>query len=209
MDLSLFAAACQVETTSRFGLNNYGRSLIAMAAPVRQPASSPFTACGGVTSSESDPGELASETAITIIDAQPTMESVIHSERQSLEGKIARRTFDPVLANSDMLDAIRTAPTEVNPADHGLTLPPSSNNNNINNHDPLSTPRPCGDTTTMQVVTVNTSSSLLRWGWDGLSLDCFPNEILTEILGFLDVNDLLSASRVSGRTDTLVCVTSE
>lgn len=39
-------------------------------------------------------------------------------------------------------------------------------------------------------------SILLRWGWDSLSLDGLPNEILTHILTFLDVSDLLSTSRV-------------
>lgn len=45
-------------------------------------------------------------------------------------------------------------------------------------------------------VMVTRGSTLLRWGWDFLSLDGLPNEILTHILTFLDVSDLLAISRV-------------
>ncbi|KAI3324350.1 hypothetical protein HD806DRAFT_66040 [Xylariaceae sp. AK1471] len=168
-----------------------------MAASVHEPASSPFTGCGDVTSSESDRGELASETAIAAIDAQPTTKSVVHArERSELENLgSAQRAFDPILV--DVVN-VRAAPDGVNPADLGFTLP--SDNNNNNNRVP--TPQLSGENT-MQTVTVNISSSLLRWGWDGLNLDRFPNEILMQILGFLDVSDLLATSRINHHFRTL------
>ncbi|KAI0104555.1 hypothetical protein F4814DRAFT_92547 [Daldinia grandis] len=46
-------------------------------------------------------------------------------------------------------------------------------------------------------VMVTRRSTLLRWGWDFLSLDGLPNEILTHILTFLDVSDLLAISRIN------------
>ncbi|KAI0378954.1 hypothetical protein F5Y04DRAFT_137367 [Hypomontagnella monticulosa] len=52
-------------------------------------------------------------------------------------------------------------------------------------------------------VTVTRSSFLLRLGWDSLSLDGLPNEILTHILTFLDVSDLLATSRINHHFRTL------
>ncbi|KAI0176568.1 hypothetical protein GGR52DRAFT_571527 [Hypoxylon sp. FL1284] len=46
-------------------------------------------------------------------------------------------------------------------------------------------------------------SAFSRWGWDALSLDRLPNEILTHILTFLDVSDLLATSRVNHHFRTL------
>ncbi|KAH9907166.1 hypothetical protein F4778DRAFT_777608 [Xylariomycetidae sp. FL2044] len=42
-----------------------------------------------------------------------------------------------------------------------------------------------------------------RWGWDMSNLDQLPNELLTHILGFLDVNDLLATSRINHHFRTL------
>ncbi|KAI2780415.1 hypothetical protein F4815DRAFT_149513 [Daldinia loculata] len=52
-------------------------------------------------------------------------------------------------------------------------------------------------------VMVTRGSTLLRWGWDFLSLDGLPNEILTHILTFLDVSDLLAISRINHHFRTL------
>ncbi|KAL7622151.1 hypothetical protein AAE478_007653 [Parahypoxylon ruwenzoriense] len=55
-----------------------------------------------------------------------------------------------------------------------------------------------------RVVDIMTKgSTLLRWGWDSLCLDGLPNEILTHILTFLDVSDLLSTSRINHHFRTL------
>ncbi|OTB12134.1 hypothetical protein K445DRAFT_202205 [Daldinia sp. EC12] len=52
-------------------------------------------------------------------------------------------------------------------------------------------------------VMVTRASTLLRWGWDFLTFDGLPNEILTHILSFLDVNDLLAMSRINHHFRTL------
>ncbi|KAJ2971763.1 hypothetical protein NUW58_g9325 [Xylaria curta] len=52
-----------------------------------------------------------------------------------------------------------------------------------------------GGANMLQAVIVDNSLSLLCRGWDGLSLDSLPNEILMQILGLLDVSDLLTTSR--------------
>jgi hypothetical protein len=169
---------------------------MAMAASVRQPTPSPFTGCGNCTSSKSDRGELASETVMATIDAQPTTERVVraHEKTEPERPESATRTVDPISAG---MVNVRAAPAEVNPADLGFTSLSDDNN------DRVSTPQSSGGNTT-QSVTVNTPPSPLRCGWDGLSLDRFPNEILMQILGFLDVSDLLATSRVSRRAYTCV-----
>lgn len=53
--------------------------------------------------------------------------------------------------------------------------------------------------TSIIVGTTGRKSPLSFWGGGASPLDCMPNEILTHILGFLDVSDLLATSRVSCR----------
>lgn len=52
-------------------------------------------------------------------------------------------------------------------------------------------------------VMVTRPSALSLWGWDSLSLDGLPNEILMHILTFLDVSDLLATSRINHHFRTL------
>ncbi|KAI3333785.1 hypothetical protein F4824DRAFT_234099 [Ustulina deusta] len=164
-----------------------------MAALARHPASTPLARCGNVTSPESDRGELAPETATTAIDAQPAVTSVAHAHETSQSQSLGTPHG---LSRSILVDAVdaRAASTGVNPADLGLASP--SDNNRV------PTPQPSGENT-LQAIIGDTSLSLLRRGWDGISLDCLPNEILMQILGFLDVSDLLSTSRINHHFRTL------
>ncbi|TGJ86385.1 hypothetical protein E0Z10_g2382 [Xylaria hypoxylon] len=166
-----------------------------MAALARQHASTPLAGCGNVTSPGSDRGELAPETATTAIDAQPTMTTVAHahetSRLQSLgspHGIAPSIPADPVDAR-----AASTASTEAYTADLGFASPSVGR---------VPTPQPSGENA-LQVITVDTSLSLSRWGWDGLSLDRLPNEVLMQILGCLDVGDLLTTSRINHHFRTL------
>lgn len=155
-----------------------------MAVSASQPPSPLFLGCGSPVSPESDLGELASEPAITSIDAQSTVMDVVHArdtpELQSLE--TPHGFSQPIL--SDMVNS-RAVSAEVN---HGSASPLHSAR--------VPTPQLSREGT-LQTLTVDTPLSLLRWGWDGLSLDRLPNEVLMQILGCLDVSDLLTTSRVS------------
>ncbi|KAI1420334.1 hypothetical protein F5Y12DRAFT_136128 [Xylaria sp. FL1777] len=164
-----------------------------MAALTRHPASTPLAGCGNVTSPEGDRGELAVETVTTAIDAQPAMTSVarVHEEPQ-VQSLGTLHNVSPSI-QVDTVNA-RAASAEVNLADLGFASP--SDNNRV------PTPQPGGENT-LPTTTVDTSSSLLRWGWEGISLDCLPNEILMQILGFLDVSDLLTTSRINHHFRTL------
>jgi len=170
----------------------------------------PLSRCGDVTSSEGDRGKLASETAVTTIDAQPATKSVVHAQDESELVSLDNLDTAPKSASPNLVTVVEDGAVlaELPAADLGLTLASDSNsnnsnkNNNNNNHDQVSTAQSTGGEDIMQAVGVDTpsSASSLRchWGWDVLSLDRFPNEILMQILGFLDVSDLLATSRVSG-----------
>ncbi|RYC57097.1 hypothetical protein CHU98_g9112, partial [Xylaria longipes] len=160
-----------------------------MATSVPLLASLPVTGYGNVTLPEGDRGELASETAIAVIDAQPTASVAPAHKMSGLRGpETPHSTFRAILSGSANLGA---ASTEIN-----LEFASSLDD------DPVPTPQPNGENTS-QVVTVDSSLSLLRWGWDAPSLDCLPNEILMQILGFLDVSDLLTTSRINHHFRTL------
>ncbi|KAI1356016.1 hypothetical protein F5Y01DRAFT_114562 [Xylaria sp. FL0043] len=165
-----------------------------MAAWDRRPASTPLAGCGNITSPEADRGELAPETATAAIDAQPTMTRVapVH-ETYRLQ---IPRTTPPSCSSWILVDAVnaRAASAEVNPADLGSASPLDSKR--------VPAPQLSGEDT-LPTTAVATSLSRLRWGWDGISLDCLPNEILLQILGFLDVSDLLTTSRINHHFRTL------
>ncbi|KAI1742976.1 hypothetical protein F4680DRAFT_388692 [Xylaria scruposa] len=160
-----------------------------MATSLPLPASLPVTRCGNVTSPEVDRGELASETAIAAIDAQPTMSVTRAHERSDLHSpETPQSTSRSVLTDTANL---RAASAEINlelastPDDDGGPIPQQSGEN------------------TSQAVTVDSSLPLSRWGWDTPSLVYLPNEILMQILSFLDVSDLLATSRINHHFRTL------
>ncbi|KAF2971558.1 hypothetical protein GQX73_g1965 [Xylaria multiplex] len=165
-----------------------------MAALARQPASTPLAECGDVTSPESDRGELALETATTPIDAQPTMSTAAHVHEASQLRSLGSPSYNITHSISVGTGSARAASPEAKTADLGFSSP--------SNDSRVPTPQASGETT-LPVITFDTSLSLLRRGWDGLSLDCLPNEILMQILGFLDVGDLLTTSRVNHHFRTL------
>lgn len=158
-----------------------------MALPVNQSTSLPFAGCGNVASPPgSGRDELAAETAIVTGD-QSTMTSLVHileaSELQSQE--TPRNVFQPALADAINLRA----------ATSDVTFGVASSLNDSS----LPIPQP-NRANALQSVGAGASLSLLRRRWNLTSLDCLPNEILMQILGFLDVNDILTTSRVSHQT---------
>ncbi|KAI0405077.1 hypothetical protein F4802DRAFT_196641 [Xylaria palmicola] len=164
-----------------------------MAAFVPRPASPPLTGCGRATSPGRDDdgrGELASEPAVTAIDAQPTTAGIARTHQMSeLRGlDTAHGIAQPVLVDMATLGAAS--------ADGNLGSVPAPDD------DRVPTPQLSGEDT-LRAVTVDTSLSLSRWGRDGLSLDRLPNEILMQILSLLDVSDLLTTSRINHHFRTL------
>ncbi|KAI1116550.1 hypothetical protein F5Y14DRAFT_68242 [Nemania sp. NC0429] len=162
-----------------------------MAASLGQPASPAPAAHDGHISLESDRRELASETIVTSVDTQSAVAGVVALASETFVLQIPESPhalFQPTVA--DMLNP-RAASAEVN---HRLTSPSPDGS--------VPTPQPSGETT-LQAVAAGTSLALLRRGWDGLSLDLLPNEILMQILGFLDVSDLLTTSRINHHFRTL------
>ncbi|KAI0483817.1 hypothetical protein F4859DRAFT_414116 [Xylaria cf. heliscus] len=160
-----------------------------MATSVPLSASLPVTGCGNVTSPGGDRGELASETAIAAIDAQPTTGlSRAHemSELQSLE--TPHIPSQSIVADTANLGA---ASAEIN---FDFASSPDEGR--------VPTPQLGGENTARAVI-VDGSLPWLRRGWDALSLDCLPNEVLMQILGFLDVSDLLTTSRINHHFRTL------
>ncbi|KAI1824268.1 hypothetical protein F4861DRAFT_506808 [Xylaria intraflava] len=159
-----------------------------MAASAHQSALSPLTEHGNVTLPESGRGELASGTAT--IDAQSITTAVAGGreivESQSSEGSHGSRL---ILAE---LGSAETAPAGPNPVNHRLT----SRSNCV------SALQSSGGNT-MQAVAADSSLPLLRARRGAISLDRLPNEVLMQILGFLDVSDLLATSRISHHFRTL------
>lgn len=156
-----------------------------MAASFGQPALPASARRGSTISLESDRRELASETVITSIDAQSAATSVAALAYKTSEPQIPESPhdiFQPTVA--DMVN-LKAASAEVN---HGFA--------SLSHDGSVPTPQLSGETT-LHTVAPDVSLALSRWGWGRLSLDFLPNEILMQILGFLDVSDLLITSRVS------------
>ncbi|KAI1757935.1 hypothetical protein F4782DRAFT_3893 [Xylaria castorea] len=160
-----------------------------MATPVPLPASPPATGRGNVTSPEVDRGELASETAIAAIDAQRTMSVIRAREISELHSpETPQSTSRSILTDTANLGA---ASAEINlelastPDDDRVPIQQQSGEN------------------TSQAIAMDSSLSLLRWRWDAPSLGYLPNEILIQILSFLDVGDLLTTSRINHHFRTL------
>ncbi|KAI0973428.1 hypothetical protein F4678DRAFT_26888 [Xylaria arbuscula] len=170
-------------------------------AALAPPASTPLAACGNATSPERDRGELAPATApepaTAAIDAQPTMASDARARAHEIS-QLQGPATPPSLPSSTAVDAINAgaASTEVIPADRRPASP------SHHYHYRVPTPQPGGEDT-LPTTSADISLSLLRWGWDGTRLDCLPNEILMQILGFLDVSDLLTMSRINHHFRTL------
>ncbi|TRX91623.1 hypothetical protein FHL15_007405 [Xylaria flabelliformis] len=160
-----------------------------MATPVPLPTSLPVTGCGNGTLPEVDRGELASGTVIAAIDAQPTVSVILAHEVSGLRSLgTPQSTSRSVLTDTANLGA---ASAEINLE---LALTPDD--------DRMPIPQQSGENTS-QAVTVDSSLSLSRWGWDTPSLGYLPNEILMQILSFLDVSDLLATSRINHHFRTL------
>ncbi|KAI1435459.1 hypothetical protein GGR50DRAFT_694162 [Xylaria sp. CBS 124048] len=168
------------------------RTFLAMAASAPQSALSPLTVHGNVTSPQSDRGELASETAITTIDAQSTTAGVAGARATSELQSPGSSHGIPHFILAALINA-EIARAEHNPVNHGFTSP---------DHRHVSTPQ-LGGENTMLAVAAHTPLSLLCSGRDTSNLDRLPNEILMQILGFLDVSDLLATSRINHHFRTL------
>ncbi|KAI0009357.1 hypothetical protein F4779DRAFT_375035 [Xylariaceae sp. FL0662B] len=148
--------------------------------PSASPASSPYAESGDATPQYLGQGEPAARTAITV-DAQRPEDNL---------------DSDPIQNRSTLLDGDERAAT----AQSAITVRPSPGEatssrpySSSSESSSISGPHEEG---TVEVM-VTGESSLLRWGWDMLSLDNLPNEILTHILSFLDVCDLLATSRIN------------
>lgn len=156
-----------------------------MAASFGQPALPASSERGSPISLESDRRELASGTVVTSVDAQSAATSVVALAQETSELQIPESPhgiFHSTVAN---MVNLRAASAEVN---HAFASP--------SHHGAVPTPQASRETT-LRTVAADTSLALSRRGWDRLSLVCLPNEILMQILGFLDVGDLLTTSRVS------------
>ncbi|KAK5625989.1 hypothetical protein RRF57_001705 [Xylaria bambusicola] len=164
-----------------------------MAALFGHPTSTPLAECGSITSPTSGRGELALGTATTVIDAQLTVARVVHAHEMC---QIRSPETPHGFSRSTSVDTgITTAASaEVNSADLELASPSDNTR--------MPTAQPSGEST-LQVIAVDTSSPLLWRGLDRINLDCLPNEILMQILGFLDVCDLLTTSRINHHFRTL------
>ncbi|KAJ3564134.1 hypothetical protein NPX13_g7950 [Xylaria arbuscula] len=161
-------------------------------AMIRHPASPPLAECGSTISPASDRGELVPETATTAIDAQSTMARVVHAhETCQIQTPGTPGTPHSSSHSTPVIAAdTKAASAELKSVDLGLASPSD------NTHTPKAQLSGEG---ILQFVSLDTSFPLLRWGPDGISLDCLPNEILLQILGFLDVSDLLTTSRITCR----------
>ncbi|KAI1366449.1 hypothetical protein F5Y08DRAFT_132722 [Xylaria arbuscula] len=148
---------------------------------IRHPASPPLAECGSTISPASDRGELVPEMATTAIDAQSTMARVVHAhETCQIQTPGTPGTPHSSSHSTPVIAAdTKAASAELKSVDLGLASPSD------NTHTPKAQLSGEG---ILQFVSLDTSFPLLRWGPDGISLDCLPNEILLQILGFLDIN---------------------
>ena len=137
-------------------------------------------------------GEPASRVAPGL-DAQPTV-SVFTANPVSKATREADEVFDEprqatVYPSTDNLS--QSSPTtSVAPVKQGSHSHPPSD---------FLEQKPPGFRAEMSMMagTTGRKSPLSFWDKGFSPLDCLPNEILTHILGFLDVSDLLATSRVS------------
>ncbi|KAI1387944.1 uncharacterized protein F4822DRAFT_296647 [Hypoxylon trugodes] len=151
------------------------------------PTSSPAAESGDAT-----PRESASRAA-TIVDAQPTALVTDSSDSEHLEihaGAPAHDGMQPATGQSVHVSC--PSPDTIASSWPSQSTPDASSIPNRGSH-----------RETIADVIVTRRSTLLRWGWDSLSLDVLPNEILTYILTFLDVSDLLTTSRINHHFRTL------
>ncbi|GAP89431.1 putative F-box domain-containing protein [Rosellinia necatrix] len=170
-----------------------------MAAPAREPASTLFTTSGNVTAPEGGRGELAADTAsgtvITAVDAQSATRSAVRarttSELRDLDTPHDTSIPKPA-ASADAVDLRAASSDETN---SGLASPLDGGS--------VSTPQSNGGDSLQAAAAVGASLSTLRRVWDPPNLDRLPNEVLMQILGFLDVSDLLTTSRINHHFRTL------
>ncbi|KAK6956554.1 hypothetical protein Daesc_001832 [Daldinia eschscholtzii] len=146
--------------------------------------SSPSVAESGDTT----PQESVSRT-VTTLDAQPGASVVDSLDSDRLED-YSRMLYDGIQPAADQDAHV----SWLSPDTAASTSSPSLSMTNASS---TSTQKPHRER--MVDVMVTRASTLLRWGWDFLTFDGLPNEILTHILSFLDVNDLLAMSRISRR----------
>ncbi|KAI1268154.1 hypothetical protein F5Y18DRAFT_279916 [Xylariaceae sp. FL1019] len=139
-----------------------------------------------VTVHEHNKGPASSMTTRTTIDAQPLEDFSVTIATESDAGRLEKDDANRGLVPKN------TAAASLVLAD--VTSPHESVSLVLN--DGSSIARQIERTDALQDVTKSTSSSLYR-GWDRVHIDCLPNEVLLHILGFLDVSDLLAASRIS------------
>ncbi|KAI1326550.1 hypothetical protein F5Y16DRAFT_400246 [Xylariaceae sp. FL0255] len=159
-----------------------------MAAGLSHRSLSHFISNNGFCWPDTDQNELVSEPE-TMVDAQPRSTTSVSATNMSTR---EQTNPIPVLLNHASSEAPVTIRVEagtkgVSFDDHyfmALSKESLAITSELSGVDPLKN------------VTTDTSS-LLRWGWDTLNFDHLPNEILTHILGFLDVNDLLATSRIN------------
>ncbi|KAI0395487.1 hypothetical protein F5Y17DRAFT_192242 [Xylariaceae sp. FL0594] len=186
-----------------------------MEPSTRQQTSSPppLARWGHVTSSEGASeggrGRLVSERAVTTIDtidAQPAAKRVVHAQDGLRLGKPAAATHathatspNPVSVIGD--EAALAEPPTADDLGHAQTWGTSRADQKNDSDNIGSKAQSGGGEGVIQAVWVDTPSSTSSlkcyWGWDVPSLDRFPNEVLLQILGFLDVNDLLVTSRIN------------
>ncbi|KAI2468625.1 hypothetical protein F4781DRAFT_254644 [Annulohypoxylon bovei var. microspora] len=148
------------------------------------PFSSPVAERGDATLREP-----ASRTA-SIVDAQPTFLAAAALDSEHLE-------FHPGVLDDRMRPAAGQF-VDVSCPSPGTAASPGVSQSAL---DASSTQEVHEER--MVDVMVTRPSSLLRWGWDSLSLDVLPNEVLMHILTFLDVGDLLATSRINHHFRTL------
>ncbi|XXG95364.1 hypothetical protein Hte_001626 [Hypoxylon texense] len=150
------------------------------------PTSSPAAESGDTT-----PWEPASRKATTV-GAQPTAvtEDFAHPEHLELDAGVSHEYVQPAAGQSVPV----SSPWPGMAASSGLSPSTPSASSTC-------TQTPHRERTADAVT--KRRSTLLRWGWDSLSLDGLPNEVLTHILTFLDVSDLLVTSRINHHFRTL------
>ncbi|KAI2617759.1 hypothetical protein GGR54DRAFT_194990 [Hypoxylon sp. NC1633] len=150
-------------------------------------ASSPVAESGDAT-----PREPASRAATTV-DAQPTALATDFSDPEHLEIRAA------ILHDAMRPAAGQSVPVACPSPDATASPAASPSTPDASSH--LSGQRQRRKTSPDILMTEMFIQ--LRWGWESLSLDDLPNEILTHILTFLDVSDLLATSRINHHFRTL------
>ncbi|KAI0898880.1 hypothetical protein F4806DRAFT_316995 [Annulohypoxylon nitens] len=175
---------CPVTSSRELTLVTSRNALLPQASS-SLPSSSPAAERGDAT-----PREPASRTAANV-DAQPTAlvaDSLDSEHLESCSGVLDDR-MRPAAGQS--VDISSPSPgTAASPPRVSQSALDASSNQEPQDEE-------------MVDVMVTRPPSLLRWGWDSLSLDGLPNEVLMHILTFLDVGDLLATSRINHHFRTL------